>query len=775
MTIKQIFRDIRKDWLQFLAVFLMSFMCLVVYSALTSISVGMDQQASSFLKKTHLAETLLTADSLTSADSDAIEQLDGVKKVEPRLLLLGELLLDNHATIALTLTATTGTSMNQPLLVKGADYDSQDGLWLNKELIDHYQLHVGDQVTIELKGQQVTVPIAGSIQHPEYLFFPESSDSPYPNYKKTAYGFIPKNYLNQLLGVNLPDNQLMIKQATENFAWFQQESQTILGERYRLAVKTKELPQISDFLAKQEQVDKLALLFPFLFVILSSLTMASTMTRFIKKYQVPIGTYKAMGFKNSEIYRYYLSFGMVISGTGSLLGILCGPTIVAPLLISFLKKNYSIPTWETPIDTSVWLMTLLLVGCCILMTYLPCRQILKQLPANTLRIQMTSQVKPGLIEKSGLLNTLSFTNHWVARGILRNKSRSLMGIFGALGCTILLVAGIGINRSIHYTVDRTFNETNLYEEKIVFKAPIEPKEQQLLTETLNNQHFQWLTQQKIDLINGQNTVEKLVTIIDKDPLLDLVTADEKKVDLNELTENEVLLTHKLAKTLHARPGDTLYLKLQTETLFHPFSVKEIVSISSPQGIITTKEVWENAGYDYVPTSLLLKNELSHNQKNKITDLPFVKTTQLNKEDYQETLKTIQATIVIVSLIVFVAVFLGIVILSNFNLLIFAERFREFATLKVLGFKQAEIRQLSFRENFFLTLIGLGGGFIGGHYFLQAYVTIISPDTQEYLLQFGWQEYLIVGGITLSCSILINLFLDTMIRRISMAESLKSNE
>lgn len=774
MLIRQIFRDIRHDWLQFLSVFLMSFLCLLAYSALIGISAGMTQQATHFFEQSNLSTALLTAETIDSQDITALKKIDGIKAVEPRLLLTGELLLDQDS-LNLVLTATNDGHLSQPLVTNGPSYGSREGLWLNKEVANYHHLKLEDKVLLELNQQRVETSIVGFIQQPEYLYFPESVDYPYPNYKKKAYGFISKKHLSDLLSSRLPDNQLNIEMNTENFNWFQLSSQEILGERYQQLIKTKDSRQISDFLAKQQQIEKLALLFPFLFIFLSGLTMASTMTRFIQHYQVSIGTYKALGFKNSEIYRHYLCFGLIISGIGSLIGIALGPTVIAPLLITFLKEQYGLPSWEISFDPSIWLVSLLLIACCLVTTYFPCRKILKQPPANSLRTQMVDQYQPGFIERSGLLQPLSFTNHWVARGILRNKGRSLMGIFGALGCTILLVAGIGINGAIHYTIDYTFRESNQYEEQVSFEEGLNEKGQSDITTLLHAPRKQWLEQRTIDIIDKQQSREQLLSIIEGTPLIQLLNKEGQLIKLTALRNNEVVVTKKLASKLNLTIGDTVYYKLPKEQLFSTFMVKDITTLSSPQGIITTKNVWEKAGNHYEPSSLLLKEALNTDLRKELKQEASVKGTRLKQDDYQDALTLIQSIVIIVALIVIAAVFLGLVILANFNLLIFSERYREFATLKVLGFKQSELRRLSFRENLCLTFIGLSLGFIAGRYFLQAYVTIISPDNQEYLIQFGWQQFLIVSAIVLTCSFAINLLLDHKIRRIPMAESLKSNE
>ena len=75
-----------------------------------------------------------------------------------------------------------------------------------------------------------------------------------------------------------------------------------------------------------------------------------------------------------------------------------------------------------------------------------------------------------------------------------------------------------------------------------------------------------------------------------------------------------------------------------------------------------------------------------------------------------------------------AILLDVVILYNLGILSFTERTREYATLKVLGFYQKEIRSFALRENLATTLAGWLIGIPVGLWFLSVYVGAVSSSS-----------------------------------------------
>lgn len=121
-----------------------------------------------------------------------------------------------------------------------------------------------------------------------------------------------------------------------------------------------------------------------------------------------------------------------------------------------------------------------------------------------------------------------------------------------------------------------------------------------------------------------------------------------------------------------------------------------------------------------------------------------------------------------------ALLLGIVILNNYNTMIYIERKKEFSTLKVLGFKNKEIRQLNWIEDSFIFLFGTLTGVPLGSLFLKEYIKIASPDNQLYEANLSFQSWGIIFGIVIICTIVSILNLNQKIERLDIITELKEN-
>ena len=111
-------------------------------------------------------------------------------------------------------------------------------------------------------------------------------------------------------------------------------------------------------------------------------------------------------------------------------------------------------------------------------------------------------------------------------------------------------------------------------------------------------------------------------------------------------------------------------------------------------------------------------------------------------------------------------------LGNINI---TEREREIATIEVLGFYPREIGSYVFRENFMLVLLGIIVGLPAGfalHSFIMSRIVVDAISFNQVIepLSFLWSVLVVLGF-----SIIVDLILRRKLRRINMAESLKSVE
>lgn len=121
-----------------------------------------------------------------------------------------------------------------------------------------------------------------------------------------------------------------------------------------------------------------------------------------------------------------------------------------------------------------------------------------------------------------------------------------------------------------------------------------------------------------------------------------------------------------------------------------------------------------------------------------------------------------------------AIILGIVVLYNLGVMSYVERYRELATLRVLGYRDKRIGRLLISQNIWLTVIGVLLGIPAGAGVL--YVLIIALASEyELSLTLGWTTYVGSMVLTFGMSLLVGIMVSRKNRKIDMVEALKGAE
>jgi putative ABC transport system permease protein len=115
------------------------------------------------------------------------------------------------------------------------------------------------------------------------------------------------------------------------------------------------------------------------------------------------------------------------------------------------------------------------------------------------------------------------------------------------------------------------------------------------------------------------------------------------------------------------------------------------------------------------------------------------------------------------------------VLYNLNNINVNERIRELATLKVLGFYDGEVSAYIYRENVFLTLIGMGLGLLLGIPLNIAVVGVVDIDTLTFKTDLEPMSFIVAAVVTVVFAVIVNLLMHFKLKKISMVESLKSVE
>lgn len=112
---------------------------------------------------------------------------------------------------------------------------------------------------------------------------------------------------------------------------------------YSAIVDRKSIPGLARLDSELEQHQSFSYLFVIIFVGIAILVIATSMGRMVEQQRTQIGTMNALGLKRRKIMLHYISFSLVASVVGVILGLLAGTLWGSPAVIDMFANWYIVP------------------------------------------------------------------------------------------------------------------------------------------------------------------------------------------------------------------------------------------------------------------------------------------------------------------------------------------------------------------------------------------------------------------------------------------------
>lgn len=412
-------------------------------------------------------------------------------------------------------------------------------------------------------------------------------------------------------------------------------------------------------------------------------------------------------------------------------------------------------------------------------TFMVVKGTLKDMPSQLLRPKAPKSSKRVLLEKIGFLwRRLSFTSKITARNIFRYKSRFLMTVIGVAGCTALLVVGFGIRDSISDIVSIQYGEIFSYDYQINLENDHHLSENvEKLKADLNNEEvvpFMTYTTKAYMENNDEGTLNvEVFDARESKSVLSLKSKDRKtKI---ELDNSGVIISEKFSINHKLKEGDYITIESQNG-LKREVRIAKICEFYFQHYLFISEAYYEDIFGELVHENCIAvstddRESLEKDVKGLEDYVSMVDFSGLIAQF--ETM--IEALNFIIAVIIVAAGSLALVVLINLIQVNIAERIREIATLKVLGFHDQEVNSYIFKEVLLLTMLGGALGLPLGvveHHFI---MNVINMDMMMFGMNISAFSFGISFAITLLFTLLVSLFMRRHLRQIAMVESLKSVE
>lgn len=770
---KKMLRDLRANFVQFLAIFIMCFFAMFILQGFDASTEGYSCILDRYYFETNFSDLVLTSNGFSSDDLLKIKSDPRVENAELRSSSVGRARFKEEKKVEFNFINENNISRMH--LYEGVPYETgMSGIWIDRDFSSKENISVGDNLSLSLEGVDFNETVRGIMDSPDHVYY--IVDGTFPDVARGAYGYAFLD-AGEYPGKNLVYDSIQVKlKGVKNQYHLTKEEKDLIKSTgsdlssyfskntltFTTKMKESGFQSVDSDIAANITLEKV---FPLLFIIIALLGIVTTMTRLVMKQRIIIGALKALGFSRFIVTLHYVSYPVVVSLLGGISGAVAGWFILGGLIDRYFLEYYIIPGVGMKVSLRIVLVIALLALLSGLTCFLSCRRLLMKRASEILRPEPPRESGAGALEKTPVWKHFSFATKWNIREIYRNRIRTAAGILGITLTSGLMLTSFGANDLFKRAENWEYRELISASYVITFEGGTDYGTVYDYSRKYNGQ---MLEEKEAELISRDNSVVLTETIADKG---NLFRFQDGKGDYVDLPEDGIAISRRAAEQLDVKVGDMLSFRHTDGSGTGSGRIKLIYISPGTQGIAMRRSVFEGLGFSFTPgalyTDMTVPFSLS-SDRDEVTGV--VSKESLIRSLHRKNSGTSDEVVYSMT----IAVIVGIIVMYNLGVLSFIEKIREIATLKVLGFETARIRWILQQQNIFITGTGTALGLFLGPRILVIMMSSLSVD-DDYIYSISPKSYLLTFFLSFVLSLIVNATISSKVKGIDMVEALKGVE
>ncbi len=555
-----------------------------------------------------------------------------------------------------------------------------------------------------------------------------------------------------------------------------------------------DLPGHESYGQSLENITAMANVFPVFFFFLAAMMCLATMTRMVEEERMQLGTLKALGYNENSILSKYYCYAAIACIAGSVLGVIIGAVIFPKAINSAYAMMYCLPDVNIYFHWSyIFIGVAFSLVATLIATAVACRRALKTQAAELMRPKSPKPGKRIFLERfTSLWNSMSFGTIVTVRNMFRSKKRMVMTILGVAGCTMLILAAFGINNSVDTIISAQYGEKGISHYNLM--AMLDDEQIPSQSETIKDLQkdvrvdnamlldTKTMTASSAKEDNDTEMSVHLYVPESNEKLKKCITLRSRKGnDTFALAKDGAIITEKLASDTDTKVGDNLILT-GVDGKQYSVKVSAIVENYVYHYVYVSPEYYQSVfrqapEYSYVLVTL--KDYTNANDEQNMADdllayneVAGVVSTDVMIDSFNAIVDRLDVVVII---FIIAAGLLAFVILYNLTNISVQERLREIATIKVVGFTDAEVTAYVYRENIFLTIAGILLGLLGGIGLHRIVIAIAEVNVVMFGRDIYWWSFILAIVLTAVFAGLVSILVHKRLQKFDVIAALKSVE
>lgn len=640
-----------------------------------------------------------------------------------------------------------------------------------------HDLQPGDTVTAIINGRRDTLRIVGIAMSPEYIYQIRPGDI-LPDDKRFAIFWMSERELGPAFDMDGAFNDVsLVLMPGANEAEIIRRLDDLTEPYGGLGAYGRADHPSHQFVSNEiKELRGMMVVAPTIFLLVAAFLLNVVFTRVISTQREQIAALKAFGYSNLHVGWHYMQMVLLVSLVGALIGTGLGIWLGRGLAVMY-TRFFQFPILEFALPPSVVVTAIgISLAAGSIGTLTSVRRAVMLPPAEAMRPEPPASFKPTILERLGLQRLMSPATRTILRELERRPVKAAISCFGIAMAAAVLVVGSFMKDAIDYVLDLQYRRAQRESMTVTLNEPTSGRavrEIMHLPGVLDAEAFR-----AVPTRLRHEHYSRRIGIIALEPDAQLFRVMDVHGNLLRTDTAGLYLSSKLGQILNVGLGDLVTVEVlegqrPVEQIPVAGLIDDFAGLSAYMRLDALHDLMreqDRVSGAYIAADQRHINRLYTELKNK----PAVAGVALKSatvESFNDIIAENLMRMRLTNIIFAVIIAFGVV--YNSARISLAERSRELATLRVIGFTRGEVSAILLGELAVLTLVAIPLGLVLGYTLSSMLIASVDSELFRIPVVVNQSTYGFAALIVIVAALISGLIVRRRIDHLDLVEVLKT--